>query len=118
MNRFTYPRTAATIADNARMALAAYTAVPKRTAAHDLHRGIHDMWGFTHFARCNGDGPQWDDLSQHILATLQAIGATGKGQDVGRPAVIESATRLAERFEKTAGIARPAAAPTLPGDAK
>lgn len=118
MNRLTYPRTATAIADNTRMALAAYAAVPKRAAEHGLHQGIHDMWGFTYFASRNGDGPQWDELSRDILATLKAIGATGKAPDVEPATAIEAATRLTVRFEEAAGISRPETAPAPPPAAR
>ncbi|MFJ5951408.1 hypothetical protein [Streptomyces noursei] len=101
MNQLTYPRTAATIAARARMALGAYRAVPGREAAHELERSLHDMWGYGYFALQNGDDTAlWTEINQELFDAEQLL----KPATTDQPAQAASAAIHAiNRFERATG---------------
>lgn len=102
MSQLTYPRTAESIVARARMALAAYRAVPGREATHHLARSLHDMWGYSYFAFHNGDDtPLWTLISRKLLDAEQLL----KSATAAQPAhAARSAADVIHRFEQATGI--------------
>ncbi|MFE0779151.1 hypothetical protein [Streptomyces sp. NPDC058861] len=102
MNQLTYPRTAATIVARARMALAAYRAVPGREATHHLAVSLHDMWQYGYFALHDDDTPTapWTQTSQQLFDALQRLKPAA-----AQPAQAACAAADAiHRFEQATGI--------------
>ncbi|MEU3639936.1 hypothetical protein AB0H23_27430 [Streptomyces albogriseolus] len=105
MSQLTYPRTAATIAARARMALAAYRAVPGHEATHHLERSLHDMWQYGYFAHRNDDTPTspWPQTSQQLFDALQQLKPVTA--QPSRPAqAAHAAADAIHRFEQATGI--------------
>ncbi|MFH0245914.1 hypothetical protein ACGRHY_26665 [Streptomyces sp. HK10] len=102
MSQLTYPRTAATITARARMALAAYRAVPGHEATHQLERSLHDMWQYGYFALRNDDTSTspWTQTSQQLFDALQLLKPAA-----AQPAhTARAAANAIHRFEQTTGI--------------
>ncbi|TGA92812.1 hypothetical protein [Streptomyces sp. MZ04] len=115
MSHLTYPRSATTIATKARMALGAYTAIPVREAAYNLHRSVDDMWGYTYFAIQNADGPQWSRLGKELITATKRLAAAERTPGEGPRHVIQVAAGLIARFEHAAGT-KTTVIPLLPRD--
>ncbi|MFF7115439.1 hypothetical protein ACFY91_24450 [Streptomyces albogriseolus] len=102
MSQLTYPRTAATIAARARMALAAYRAVPGHEATHHLERSLGDMWQYGYLAHRNDDTSTspWPQTSQQLFDALQQLKPTA-----ARPAqAAHAAADAIHRFEQATDI--------------
>ncbi|WP_440580905.1 hypothetical protein [Streptomyces sp. PT19] len=101
MSQLTYPRTADTIAARARMALAAYRAVPGDEATHQLERSLHDMWQYGYFALCNDDiSSPWTQTSQQLFDALQLLKPAA-----AQPAqAARAAADAIHRFEQATGL--------------
>ncbi|MEU6547899.1 hypothetical protein [Streptomyces sp. NPDC046859] len=102
MDQLTYPRTAAVIAARARMALAAYRAVPGQEATHRLAACLQDMWHYGYFALHNDDTPTspWTETRRQLFDALQLL----------KPAAAEpahaarAAAQAIHRFEQATGV--------------
>lgn len=108
MDQRIYPRTPAVIAARARMALAAYRAVPGHEATHRLAACLQDMWYYGYFALHSDDTPTspWTKTRQQLFDALQLL-----KPDVAEPAHAACAAAEAlHRFEQASGIT-PAAVP-------
>ncbi|MFD6470801.1 hypothetical protein [Streptomyces goshikiensis] len=108
MSQLTHPRSAKDLATRARMALAAYRAVPGREATHELDRCLNDMWGYSYFALQNGDDiPLWTSLSKELFDAEQLL----KPATADQPAqAARAAADAIHRFEQVTGIT-PGSAP-------
>ncbi|MFJ3658233.1 hypothetical protein ACIPPR_33615 [Streptomyces nigra] len=108
MDQLTYPRSAAVIAARARMALAAYRAVPGHEATHRLAACLQDMWYYGYFALNNDDTPTspWTKTRRQLFDALQLL-----KPDAAEPAhAARAAAEALHHFEQAAQIT-PAAAP-------
>ncbi|MGW6144398.1 hypothetical protein [Streptomyces sp. NPDC055140] len=108
MGQLTYPRTAETIAARARMALAAYRAVPGPEATHHLERSLHDMWQYGYFALRNDDKSPWTRTSQQLFNALQLLKPATSEHTVQPADAARDAARAAadatHRFEQAAAV--------------
>ncbi|MER5889692.1 hypothetical protein ABT160_38195 [Streptomyces sp. NPDC001941] len=113
MTELIYPRRADDIAARARMALAAYRAVPARAATCELHACLDDMWHYGYFALRNAGTATcpWPEINRHVFDAIKLFAPSATGQLGGPARAARAAADAIHRFHQATPTPTAATAP-------